>query len=142
MTAFLLDTNAISETIKSAPDPHLKAWIDSVSPWDLYLSSTVLAELSVGVEIMPFGRRRTVLETWYDTIVRLSFRDRILPFDVEAAGLFGQLSAKARRSGRPAHMADAQIAAVAAVHGLTVATRDTADFAGFGVALVNPFQPA
>ena len=139
MTSFLLDTNVVSEAIRERPNPAVMAWLKQNGA-RAFIPSIVVAELQLGIELMPQGRRRQDLETWFLGLVQGSFADRILAFDAEAALAFGRIVAGARRSGRPTPVADAQIAAVALVHGLSVATRDVADFAGFGVALVNPFE--
>ncbi|MEZ5865672.1 MAG: type II toxin-antitoxin system VapC family toxin [Geminicoccaceae bacterium] len=142
MTGLLLDTNVVSEIVKPVPSLQVEAWYAAHSLADLHLTAVVVAEINAGIETMPMGRRRDVLERWRDELVMVTFRDRILPFDLAAADLFGRLTALAKRAGCPAKFADTQIAAVASVHGLTVATRDVADFAGFGVPLVNPWQAA
>jgi toxin FitB len=140
LTGFLLDTNVISELVKPQADARVAAWYGSWPTADLYLSTVTIGELAAGIELMPTGRRRRVLEEWLDDLILVSFAGRLLGFDVETARVFGRLMGLARRGGRPTHIADAQIAAVALAHGLSVATRDVADFAGFGVALVNPFE--
>lgn len=142
MSGYLLDTNLISELVKPQPDASVTEWYYAQLTDDLHLSTITIGEIGAGIEQLPAGRRRRVLEAWLDDLISVSFAGRLLPFDVEAARAFGRLLGLARRAGRPAHLADAQIAAVAHVHGLTVATRDVADFAGFGVALVNPFEAA
>ncbi len=142
MTGCLLDTNVVREIVKPRPSPKVEAWYAARSVTDLHLAAVVVAEINAGIETMPTGRRRNVLERWRDELVLATFRDRILPFDAAAADVFGRLMAQAQRAGRPTKFADAQIAAVATVHGFAVATRDIADFAGFGVPLVNPWEGA
>jgi toxin FitB len=80
------------------------------------------------------------LEGWLRGQVMNAFRGRILPFDQDAALVYGRLMAAARPHGRPARVGDAEIAAVAICHGLVVATRNSGDFAVFGVPLVDPWQ--
>lgn len=139
MTGFLLDTNVISDTARLDPNPAVTAWLEQRAG-QLFIPTMAIAEIKLGIELLPDGRRRRAFESWFTGIVQDGFAQSILAFDTEAALTFGRMTALARRAGRPAHVVDAQIAAVAAVHGLTVATRDIADFAGFGVALVNPFE--
>lgn len=142
MSGFLIDTNIISEGVKPRPQPALADWFKDRSPQSLFLATPVIAELRAGIENLPPGRRRFDLDRWYEDLVAVGFAGRVLAFDESAAFTYGRIVATARRSGRPAHIVDAQIAAIALVHGLVVATRDVADFAGFGVALVNPFEAA
>ncbi len=120
----------------------MAAWYAAQDVNGLFLSSIGVGEIVSGIEQLPTGRRRSMLEEWLSGLLAVSFVGRVLDFDVDAAIAFGRIFAQARRTGRPAHIADAQIAAVAIVHDLTVATRDLADFASFGVALVNPFEGA
>jgi len=141
LTGFLLDTNVVSETIKVRPDEAVLIWLARRDE-QVFVPTIAIAEIKLGIEMLPAGRRRTSFEDWLSDLLANDFADRILPFDTAAAWAFGELVARARRSGHPTPVADAQIAAVATVHGLTVATRDIADFAGFGVPLVNPFEGA
>jgi len=142
LSGFLLDTNVVSELVNPQPHPGVTTWYTDRPVAALHLSTIVVAEIKAGIEGLPTGRRRRVLEAWLADLLEVSFVGRVLDFDLEAALVYGRISAAARRAGRPAHVADAQIAAVATVHGLTVATRDIIDFAGFGVPLVNPFEGA
>jgi predicted nucleic acid-binding protein len=141
LTGFLLDTNIVSEAIREQPSPAVMAWLERHAV-HAFIPAMAVAEMQLGIELMPPGRRRLKLETWFLDLVQDAYADRILPFDTDSALAFGRIVARARRAGRPIPVADAQIAAVALVHNLTVATRDVADFAGFGVALVNPFEAA
>jgi predicted nucleic acid-binding protein len=137
---FVLDTNVVSEPKKLLPEPKLRAWFERHDPETLYLTTTVVCELAEGIERLPQGRRRRDFEQWLDRLLEDEFRDRVLNVDVAAARMFGKLVAASYAQGRVPGMADAQIAAVAARHGLTVATRDVRDFAAFGVPIVNPWS--
>ncbi len=94
----------------------------------------------LGIEILPVGRRRTVLSTQFSALVEKRFNGRVLPFDKRAARTFAELVAAARNAGITIGTVDGQIAAIALVHDATVATRDTAPFAAAGVPVVNPWQ--
>lgn len=136
----VLDTNLVSAPKRPAPDAKVVAWYARQPVGSLYLTSTVVAELAFGIELLPRGRRRRGFEAWLSERVLRLFEGRILPFDVEDALLCGRLMAAARRQGRPARVGDAEIAAVAIRHGFALATRNTEDFAGFGVPLLDPWQ--
>jgi predicted nucleic acid-binding protein len=140
LVGIVLDTNLVSEPKRPTPDANVVAWYARQPADSLYLTSTVVAELAFGIELLPAGRRRHNFEAWLSERVLRLFEGRILPFDVEDALLCGRLLAAARHQGRPARVGDAEIAAVAIRHGFTLATRNTADFALFGVPLVNPWQ--
>jgi predicted nucleic acid-binding protein len=116
------------------------AWLASQDLEALYLTATVVGELAHGIAILPRGRRRDRFEAWLLELVHERFAGRVLPFDGEAGLLFGQILAAARASGRPVDAGDAQIAAVAQLRALTVATRKVADFQNLGVAVVNPWD--
>ena len=118
----------------------VEAWLDRQAAETLYLTATSLSELLVGIEILPDGKRK---EGLYDALSELLvqlFESRILPFDQQAAMAYAPLVGHARARGCPISVADGQIAALAAVHGFTVATRNTAPFAAAGVPVINPWE--
>lgn len=136
---FVLDTNVISELRHGKPNqsPDVRAWAASVSARQLFLSAISILELEKGVLAL---ERRTppqgcALRVWL-TGVRAAFNGRILPFTDNTAVLCAGLHIPNPRSDR-----DAMIAATAIEHGMTVVTRNTVDFAGTGVKLINPFVP-
>jgi predicted nucleic acid-binding protein len=137
----LLDTNVVSEATRVQPDPRVREWLDEQSAQDLYLCTPVLAELRYGIERLPSGRKRSLLEETLSELEEQGFRDRILPLDRDAAHEFGRLVAKRERLGRPIKTMDALIAGIALVHRATIATRDVSDFEGLDLSLVNPFGP-
>jgi predicted nucleic acid-binding protein len=136
----VLDTNIVSEPMKQNGDPRVQAWLDRQSPDTLYLTATSLAELLVGVEKLPKGRRRRGLAAALETLLNEIFDTRILPFDRQAAGFYATLVSKARTTGQTISVADGQIAAIAAAHGFSVATRDTAPFIAMGLSVINPWN--
>lgn len=136
---YLIDTNVISEVRKGGRcDANVAAWYDSIADDSLYLSVLVLGEVRKGIErARPKdpGRARA-LERWL-AAVRAAFAGRILPVDDAVAEEWGRMSAD-----RPVPVIDGLLAATAKVHGLTLATRNTADVADLGAEVVNPFEPA
>jgi predicted nucleic acid-binding protein len=136
----LVDTNVVSEAMRPRPDLAVAAWFDA-QPWDsLYLCTPVLAELRFGVEKLPEGRRKQVLASAVDHIQNDLYGGRILSFDPHAATQYAVLAATRQRQGRRIDPVDAFIAAIAAVHRATVATRDVEGFLGMGIEVVNPFS--
>lgn len=117
-------------------------WLDAQPTRSLYISTPLLAELRFGLELLTPSAKRSALEKAYDRLVDELFADRILAFDRAAAIRFGKLRSERRKSGRPISTMDALIAAVALANTMTLATRNTADFEGIGLALVNPFETA
>ena len=136
----ILDTNVVSEPMKLAGSPAVLAWLDRQDPESLYLTATSLAELLFGIEILTDGRRKDGLRAALGDLISALFGSRILPFDEKAAKLYAPLLGTTRASGRTIGFAGGQIAAIAAAHGFSVATRDTAPFKAAGVAVINPFD--
>ena len=137
MTGFLLDTNVVSEMLKPAPDAGVTEFLRTRHD-SLWLSVVVLYELEYGVHLLPAGRRRFRLANRVAGIVA-NHEGRILPVTREAGQRAARLRARARRSGRPAQMADALIAGTAEAESLTVATRNTAHFVPFDVESIDPW---
>lgn len=136
----LLDTNVVSELMRPAPSARVVAWVSRQPGGSLYTTSVTQAEILYGVRLLPAGRRRRALETAVQALFREDFASRVLAFDGGAAPSYAQIAADRRRSGRPISQLDAQIAAIARAAGATLATRNTGDFEGCGVSLVNPWR--
>lgn len=135
----VLDTNVVSELMRSAPEPAVMAWINAILDATVFVSAITQAEILYGVALVPDGKRRQGLAQAARTAFETYFRGRILPFDSEAAEAFAELAAGRRAAGRPISQADAQIAAVARSRGAELATRNVPDFEGCGIAVVNPW---
>jgi predicted nucleic acid-binding protein len=137
----ILDTNVTSELMRARPDPAVPAWLAAQPPTELFSTAVTVAEISYGLDRLPRGRRRRSLEESYQSLV-VGMADHILPFDVEAALLYGPLVATKERAGIAMDPMDAQIACIAACRGAMIATRNERDFADCGVRLVNPWRHA
>jgi predicted nucleic acid-binding protein len=137
---FLIDTNVISEARKGArANPGVVAFFRQAQDRGdaLFLSVITVGELRRGVELIRHrgdAQQALALESWLAGVLDL-YRQYILSFDVDAAQVWGKL-----RVPHAEHEIDKQIAAVALINDLTVVTRNTADFAGTGAGLLNPFQ--
>jgi hypothetical protein len=136
----ILDTNVVSEPMRRRGDPKVTAWLDRQDPETLYLTATSLSELLVGIEILPAGRRKSGLGAALGDLLARLFGSRVLAFDEPSAKAYAALVSRARASGQSLSVGDGQIAAIATVHGFTVATRDTAPFLGVGVPIINPWE--
>jgi predicted nucleic acid-binding protein len=135
----VLDTNVISEPLKPRADPRVIRWLDAQEPETLYLTATTLSEVLIGIALLPAGKRKRGMELAMQTLLTKLFAGRFLSFDREAAIAFALLGSRAAAKGYSISVADCQIAAIAAVHGFTVATRDTAPFLAAGVPVINPW---
>ncbi|MDR2564861.1 MAG: type II toxin-antitoxin system VapC family toxin [Bifidobacteriaceae bacterium] len=134
-----LDTNVVSELMRPRPDPGVLAWADAQRASELRLTAVTVAEILFGIRRLPPGRRRDDLAAAFDGLRRVEFADRILPFDDHAAEHYATVVALREAEGPPISTADAQIAAICRLHGAALATRNTADFAHCGMAVVNPW---
>jgi predicted nucleic acid-binding protein len=136
----ILDTNVVSEPTKADGNRRVRDWLDDQIAETLYLTSISLSELLLGVQVLPDRKRKEGLAAALTELLTELFGPRILPFDQQAATVYAARVSRARASGRAISMADGQIAAIAAVHGFTVATRDTAPFIAASVPVVNPWE--
>jgi predicted nucleic acid-binding protein len=133
----LLDTCVVSEPVRARPDPNVLRWL-SAHRGQLYLSALTLGELWKGLARLDAGPRRERLSVWIEQL-GAQHADRTLPIDARVAARWGELCATAERKGTPLGVIDGLLAATASTHGLSVATRNVADFAPAGVPVVNPW---
>lgn len=137
----ILDTDVLSEFLRPVPDAKVRRWLDAQRRTDLWTTAITIAELAAGVAALPKGRRRLLLQDALDLMLE-GFEGRVLPFGVGAAIEYGRIVAERARIGRPLSIADAQISAISAVAGATLATRNVRDLEVLGVDLVNPWSVA
>jgi len=140
MSAYLLDTNCISELVRKEPDPRVMVWIESADETLLYLSVLTLGEIRKGIAGLPQGKRRTGLEAWLEVELRARFAGRILVVDAAVADRWGVLAAEARREGKSLSTIDGLLAATALEHNLTIVTCNAGDFENARVQFLNPWQ--
>ena len=134
---YLIDTVVLSELRKPQRDARLASWVGRQRTTELFVSVITIGEIERGI-----ARQRaknpdfaSALATWLDRVLVL-YGERILPFDLQVARRWGQLSAAHGNDG-----ADLMISATALEHGLTVVTRNVSDFEPAGVTILNPFKP-
>ncbi|MEA2929090.1 MAG: toxin FitB [Hyphomicrobiales bacterium] len=137
---YLLDTNVISEWARPRPDEGVVAWLSRTEEDLTFLSVCTLAELRFGVARMPHGRRRRQLDDWLSNEIPMRFDGRIVAIDVAVADAWGIVHARGKAVGRSIDVMDGLIAATAEVHGMTVVTRDIADFKAVGTPVFNPWS--
>lgn len=135
----VLDTNVVSEMMKPEPNPSVHSWLNQQAANTMYLSTITFAELLFGIASLPDGKRKNNLSLAFESLRKL-FRDRVLPFDIDASKSYAQLAATARANERGFPTPDGYIAAIAASRGFIVATRDTAPFEAAHVEVINPWK--
>ncbi len=136
---YLVDTNVLSELAKPQPAGEVMAWFVKHEQ-HLYVSSISLGEIRKGLELLPTGKRKLGLQTWFKTVCE-RMDGRVLSFNTSTAHIWGQLVASLEKKGILIPTIDSQLAATAQRHGLTMVTRNMADFKNTGVKLLNPFAP-
>ena len=137
--SFLLDTNVVSEWTKPRPNLGVVAWLARVDEDEVFLSVVTFAELRHGIERLPAGARRRRLDEWLGRELPVRFEGRIVGVDGAIADEWGRLVARREARGRAIQAMDALIAATVQVHGLTLVTRNTADFESSVKLLLNPW---
>ena len=132
---YLLDTNVVSELRRTRPHGAVLAWLKGVADEDLHLSAVTIGEIQAGVEMTreQSPGRAAEIEAWLEQVAETY---NVLAMDARAFRVWARLMHR-----QPDHLIeDAMIAATAAVHGLTVVTRNIRDFDRLGVPTRNPFR--
>lgn len=139
MTAWLLDTNILSELRRPRPEPRVLRFIATSSLDDLFVSVVTFAEIRFGIESVPTASRRAELRDWLTHKLRPMFADRTLPISEDVMLKWRLLVEDGRRSRHTFPQPDLIIAATALLHGMVVVTRDSGDFARARVPVFNPW---
>jgi toxin FitB len=140
---YLVDTNVISALAPTKPErpAALVDWLVRRSA-DLFVSVVTAAEIRAGIAKAArhgAARKAEALASWWDTVEHL-YGDRILPLDLKAATIAGELADRAAASGRAPGFADIAIGAIAEANGLVLMTRNIRDFEAVSVRMINPFE--
>ena len=138
----LLDTNVVSEVMKTQPAEAVVAWLNAQDSERLYVSSVTIGEITYGLRILPDGKRRSGLRERFERFVVLAFDQRVLAYDESAARVYGELMGDRKQLGLPMSVPDGQIAAIARLNHMAVATRNVLDFEHCGIDVLNPFEAA
>lgn len=136
----VLDTNVLSELVRPRPAPAVVDWVDGQDPDQLAITALTAAEIRAGIALLDSGRRKRELERQMEGLLGETFAGLVLPFDDEATPAYAQVVATRRRAGRPIGAFDAQIAAICLHREVPLATRNTDDFAGLGLRLIDPWH--
>lgn len=134
--SYLVDTNVLSELRRKAADARVVAWMQARPRQSLYLSVLSLGEIRKGIENVADAAFRQTLTDWLEVTLPNYFVGRLLSVDEQVADRWGRVQAAA---GRTLPVIDGLLAATALQHDLTLATRNTGDFEGLGLRVVNPW---
>jgi predicted nucleic acid-binding protein len=135
----ILDTNVLSELMRSAPDARVIQWLDGQPAESIWITSITVFEAHFGIALLPRGRRRQALEVAFAQLLEEDLDNRVLDFDTAAAASAASIAAERQRKGRPADLRDTQIAGIALGRRATLATRNVRHFADMSVPIVNPW---
>lgn len=135
--SFLLDTDVVSQLVKSPGRPEVLAWIARQIESNLYLSVVTIMEIRAGIAEMSSGRRRDAYEYFLTQQVMVRFSGRILPVDERIADACGRIVGENEKRGHHPSATDALLAGTAKVHGLVIATLNQRHFEKLGVELVK-----
>lgn len=135
--SYLIDTNVLSELRRREPNAQVVAWMQARPRQSLYLSVLSLGEIRKGIEGVADPAFRQTLTDWLEVELRHYFVGRLLDIDETVADRWGRVQAA---SGRSLPVIDGLLAASALQHDLSLVTRNTRDFEGLGVRLINPWQ--
>jgi predicted nucleic acid-binding protein len=136
----VLDTNVLSEALRPSPSETVLRWLAAQDRGSVFTTAIAQAEVLLGVEVLPAGKRRTRLHTAVENLFAEEFRGRILPFDEDSARVFPKIVAARESIGRPISQFDAVIASVCRSRNAAIATRNVSDFEHCGVLIVNPWD--
>lgn len=139
MTGWLLDTNVLSEPRRPRPEPKVIAFIAAQRLERLYVSEVTLAEIRFGIEMQPSASRRSELNDWLARKVRPMFEGRVLPISEEILLKWRLMVEEGRNVGHTFSQPDLLIAASGQHFGLTVVSRDTAEYKKARVSVFNPW---
>lgn len=135
----VLDTNVISELMRESPDKTVLAWFARQKPTNLVITAIAIAEIQRGIQRLPAGKRQQQLAQNFADFIENAFGGRILPFDENAACIYGDIASEREKAGFNTDALDLMIAAIVKHHNAAIATRNTKDFQGCGIKLINPW---
>lgn len=136
---YILDTCAVSETIKALPDENFVAWLRQQKQEQLFITAFSLGELRKGIDRLDAGVKKHQLLLWLARLAE-EYQERVLDFDSGSAMTWGSLCAESEKTGRPLPLMDSLIAATTLRHGGTLVTRNEKDYYNTGVLLLNPWS--
>ena len=135
----ILDTNVLSALMHRTPNEDVIEWLNKQPRTSVWTTSITVLEIRFGLQILPAGKRRSILIHAFETVLDL-MGERIASFDMDAAQQAGDLIASRQKKGRPMDLRDAMIAGIVMARHATLATRNTTHFEGIAASVVNPWS--
>jgi predicted nucleic acid-binding protein len=136
----LLDTNVLSEIMRTRPEPRVVAWLDAQPAESVWTTSITVFEIRAGIESLAVGRRRSQLDAAFDRLLADDLDGRVQSLDEAASLAAGTIAARRQTVGHTVEIRDTLIAGIASARRATLATGDTRHFADLEVQLVNPWS--
>ena len=136
----VLDTNVLSALMRQAPDRKVIDWLNQQPRTSVWTTAVTVLEIRFGLQILPAGKRRSLLMQAFDEVLLDKIEQRIAPFDTAAAQLAADLMASRHRKGRPGDLRDTMLAGIVLAHRATLATRNTRHFEDLSVPVVSPWR--
>jgi len=137
---YLLDTNVISELISKRSNKKVVEWLDRLDSNTIYLSVITIGEIRKGIEKLPPSKRKERIKEWLEGDLLLRFQGRILEITTEVMLIWGELTGRLEKEGRPITAIDSLIAAIALQGNYRLVTRNENDFQYTGVTIINPWK--
>ena len=134
----ILDTNVLSALMRQTPDKNVVVWLDEQPRTSVWTTSVTILEVRFGLQIMPLGKRRSLLLQAFDAVLD-KIGHRVAPFDAAAAQKAGDLMAFRQKKGRPGDLRDTMIAGIVLAQHARLATRNATHFEVLSVPLINPW---
>ncbi len=135
----ILDTNVLSAMMKAKADERVVTWLDKQARTSMWTTSVTIFEVLFGLQIVPAGKRRSLLTRTFETVLRDDIGGRVAPFDSAAAQYSANLMALRHKRGRPVELRDTMIAGIALACHATIATRNVQHFADLSIPIVDPW---
>jgi toxin FitB len=135
----VLDTNVLSALMRPSADQKVVGWLDKQPRSSIWTTSVTILEICFGLQILPLGKRRTILNQAFEQVLVDKLERRVAPFDTVAAQQAADLMALRRKKGRPGELRDTMIAGIVLACHATLATRNISHFEDLSVPMVNPW---
>jgi toxin FitB len=136
----ILDTNVLSALMHRTPDISVVAWLDRQPRTSVWTTSITILEVRFGLQVMPGGKKRSVLIEVFERVLTEKIERRIAPFDTLAAQHAAELMAVRHKNGRPGELRDSMIAGIVLASRATLATRNARHFDDLSISVVNPWE--